>query len=276
MPTAPFISHPVAGHDFIGRQGLVRNLRGRIVAGESVAIIGGPKLGKTSLAHKVLEGLLDVRVIEMDLRGKPSSIPQGICGAIVILDNVDHLSIRETGALLADVSAASPRNIILTGGTRLRLWLSTAELLPGMTIRLYPLSVLLDGELRELAGNNVVTSIARWSGNHPYLTKLFLHYGEAALSAGRQQWEPFIRQWNEAIGKSPERRVLRYLVDRGQPVNPKKVGAETGIEDIKTVADRLVYLGAISRWIRNDEATLFAGCRLLNNCVTGRSLELAE
>ena len=55
---------------------------------------------------------------------------------------------------------------------------------------------------------------------------------------------------------------------------PTKAGAETGIDDIKSVADRLVYMGAISRWIRNDEATLFAGCRLLNNFITGRPLDL--
>ena len=84
--------------------------------------------------------------------------------------------------------------MILTGGHRLRAWLSTPSMLPELTIRLYPLSVLLDGELRQLVGHNTDRSIAMWTGNHPYLTKLFLHYGDAALSEGRQQWEPFVRQ----------------------------------------------------------------------------------
>ncbi|MBI4001469.1 MAG: hypothetical protein HY348_06770 [Nitrospira defluvii] len=64
--------------------------------------------------------------------------------------------------------------------------------------------------------------------------------------------------------------MLCYLIERGAPVNPATAGAETGISHIKAVADRLVSLGVISRWIRNDEATLFAGCRLLNDFITGR------
>jgi hypothetical protein len=61
------------------------------------------------------------------------------------------------------------------------------------------------------------------------------------------------------------------LIERATPVNPALAGSETGIHDIKAVADRLVYQGAINRWIRNDEATLFAGCRLLNDFITGRT-----
>jgi hypothetical protein len=37
---------------------------------------------------------------------------------------------------------------------------------------------------------------------------------------------------------------------------------------MKAVADRLASLGVINRWIRNEEATLFAGCRLLNDFIT--------
>lgn len=70
------------------------------------------------------------------------------------------------------------------------------------------------------------------------------------------------------IGVGPERRLMRYLIERGQLVNPTLAQSDTGIRDIKTVADRLVYLGAISRWIRNEEATLYAGCHLLNNFIS--------
>jgi hypothetical protein len=50
-------------------------------------------------------------------------------------------------------------------------------------------------------------------------------------------------------------------------VNPTLAGSDTDIQDIKVVSDTLVYLGVISRWIRNEEATLFAGCRLLNDFI---------
>ena len=51
MSIQRFIPWPVTGDAFIGRQGLVQNLRGRIAKGESLAVIGGSKLGKTSLVR---------------------------------------------------------------------------------------------------------------------------------------------------------------------------------------------------------------------------------
>ncbi|HSL02158.1 MAG TPA: hypothetical protein VK901_01290, partial [Nitrospiraceae bacterium] len=90
-----------------------------------------------------------------------------------------------------------------------------------------------------------------------------------SVAAGRYQWEPFVQRLAAEIGEGPERRLLCYLIERGKPVNPTKAQSDTGIRDIKAVADTLTYLGVISRWIRNEEATLFAGCRLLNNYITG-------
>ena len=58
---APFTPVPAIGDAFIGRQGLVRNLRGRIARGEPLAVIGGPKLGKTSLVRTALHGLPTTR-----------------------------------------------------------------------------------------------------------------------------------------------------------------------------------------------------------------------
>ena len=46
MSIMPFTPCPATGAAFIGREGLVRNLRARIAKGESLAVIGGPKLGK--------------------------------------------------------------------------------------------------------------------------------------------------------------------------------------------------------------------------------------
>ncbi|MBI4001470.1 MAG: hypothetical protein HY348_06775 [Nitrospira defluvii] len=157
MPITPFMAHPVTGDAFVGRQRLVRNLRGRIANGESVAVIGGPKLGKTSL-----DGLPDRRVIEVNLREEPSPNRDEMAGAMLVLDNLDHLPVEEIDALLAQVSTACPRNIILTGGHRLRTLLGHSSTLPRVTIRLYPLSVLLDGELRQLVGSNGSRSFDSW------------------------------------------------------------------------------------------------------------------
>jgi hypothetical protein len=269
MSILPFIPCPATGDAFIGRHGLVRNLRGRIAKGESLAVIGGPKLGKTSLVRTALDGLSDRTVIEVDLGMDPSPRLAVIPGSIVVLDNLDDVAGLAIEPLLARVSAAGVAGLILTGGRRLRTLLGHSGTLTAVKFRMYPLSVLLDGEMRRLIGRDRSPSLAAWTGNHPYLIKLLLHYGDDAVAAGRCQWEPFVQRLAAEIGEGPERRLLCYLIERGKPVNPTKAQSDTGIRDIKAVADTLTYLGVISRWIRNEEATLFAGCRLLNNYITG-------
>ena len=264
MSISPFTPCPATGDAFIGRQGLVRNLRQRVARGESLAVIGGPKLGKTSLVRTALEGLSDRTVIEVDCGTDPSFRLDGVSGSIVVLDNLDDVAGPATAPLLVRLSAAGTAGLVVTGGRRLRTLLGHSVTETGLNFRLFPLSVLLDGEMRRLIGSNTSSSLAAWTGNHPYLTKLFLHYGDDAVAAGRCQWEPFVQRVAADIGVGPERRLLCYLIECGEPGNPTKAQSGTGIRDIKAVADTLVYLGVISRWIRNEEATLFAGCRLLN------------
>ena len=270
MPIIPFIPCPATGHAFIGRHGLIKNLRGRIAAGESVAVIGGPKLGKTSLVRTALEGLSDRRVIELDLSNPSATRLDAASGAILVLDNLDSPSDAAMESLLARTSRMAAASVVITGSRRLRTLLDRAGTLSGRKFRLYPLSVLLDGEMRQLIGRNTTVRLSRWTGNHPYLTKLFLHYGDKILSAGRGQWEPFIHQLAAEIGDGPERQLLCYLIECGKPLNPALASSAMGIRDIKPIADTLVYLGAISRTIRNEEATLFAGCGLLNEFIIGR------
>lgn len=268
MSIPPFTSCPATGDAFIGRQGLVRNLRGRIARGESLAVIGGPKLGKTSLVRTALEGLSDHTVIEVDCGTDPSPRLDVLPGSIVVLDNLDDIASPAIEPLLARLSTAEAAGLVVTGGRRLRTLLGHSGTLAAVKFRLYPLSILLDGETRRLIGRDTSPHLAAWTGNHPYLTKLLLHYGDDAVAAGRCQWEPFVQRLAAEIGEGPERRLLCYLIKRGKPVNPTKAQSDTGIRDIKAVADTLTYLGVISRWIRNEEATLFAGCRLLNNYIT--------
>ncbi len=265
MFVAPFTPIPATGDAFIGRQGLVRNLRWRLAQGESLAVIGGPKLGKTSLVRTALQGSSEGLVVEVDLCVDPTPRFDVIPGSMIVLDNLDHTTDSAMNPLLARVFAAKPSGIVVTGGHRLRTMLSDSRTLAGRSFRMFPLSVLLDGETRRLIGADADPSLVTWSGNHPYLTKLLLHYGDDAMTTGRCEWEPFVQRLAAEIDGGPERRLLHYLIERGEPVNPAAAQSDTGISSIKAVADTLVYLGAISRWIRNEEATLFAGCRLLND-----------
>jgi hypothetical protein len=278
VPTG-FTPIPATNDAFIGRHGLVRNLRWRIARGESLAVIGGPKLGKTSLLRTALHGLPEHSVIEVDLGAELSPRIQVVPGSIVVLENLDAAADSAITPLLAQVLAAEPASVVVTGGRRLRMMLGPTGTLAGAVFRMVPLSVLLDGETRRLVGGDTGAPVPGWTGNHPYLTKLLLHYMnrgehgrrrtlEHAIAAGRCQWEPFVQRLAAEIGEGPERRLLCYLIERGRPVNPARAEADTGIPNIKTVADTLAYLGAISRWIRNEEATLFAGCRLLNDAIT--------
>lgn len=267
VPIPPFIAIPATGDAFVGRQGLVKNLRWRLARGESLAVIGGPKLGKTSLVRTALHGLSHQRTIEMDLAAAPSPEVGLVPGAIVVLDNLDALPGSAAASLLARVWAAKPAGLVVTGGRRLRALLGDSGTLADVSFRVVPLSVLLDGETRRLIGEHGHAELAAWSGNHPYLTKLLLHYGDNAIADGRGQWEPFARCLLAEIHQGPELRLVRYLIERGKPVNPVDAQADTAIDNIKAVADTLVYLGAISRWIRDEEATLFAGCRLLNDAL---------
>jgi hypothetical protein len=282
MFIAPFTPCPATGDAFIGRQGLVRNLRGRIAKGESLAVIGGPTLGKTSLVRTALHGLPDHTVIEVDLGADPSPRIDAVPGSIVVLDNLDGLAGSAIAPLLARVSAAGPAGVVVTGGRRLRTLLDRSGTLAGVSFRMFPLSVLLDGETRRLIGGDTSSALAAWTGNHPYLTKLLLHYRDCegdgsprtldeAIAAGRCQWEPFVERLAADIGEGLESRLLAYLIERGKPVNPSLAQSDTGIRDIKAVADTLAYLGVISRWIRNEEATLFAGCRLLNDSINKKA-----
>ena len=279
MVIPPFTPCPATGDAFIGRRGLVRNLRGRIARGESLAVIGGPKLGKTSLVRTALQGLTDHTVLEIDVGADPSPRIDVVPGSIVVLDNLDSVADSAIESLLARVSAAKPASIVVTGGRRLRTMLGRSGTLAGVPFRVVPLSVLLDGETRRLIGRDTSPGLAAWTGNHPYLTKLLLHYMdwggdekhrtlERAVAMGRCQWEPFVRRLAAESGEGPERQLLCYLIERGKPVNPTLAQSDTGIRDMKAVADTLAYLGVISRWIRNEEATLFAGCRLFNDFIT--------
>src|SRR2546425_1577453 len=127
MVIPPFTPCPVIGDAFIGRQGLLRNLRRRIARGESLAVIGGPKLAKTSLVRTALQGLTSHPVLEIDVGADPSPRIDVVPGSIIVLDNLDSIAGSAIESLLARVSAANPASIVVTGGRRLRTPLRRAR-----------------------------------------------------------------------------------------------------------------------------------------------------
>src|SRR3989442_2674442 len=116
MVIPPFTPCPATGEAFIGRRGLVRNLRGRIARGESLAVIGGPKLGKTSLVRTALQGLTSHQVLEVDVGADPSPRIDVVPGSIVVLGNPDSIAGSAIDLLLPGVPAAKPARIGAPGG----------------------------------------------------------------------------------------------------------------------------------------------------------------
>src|SRR3989441_12969246 len=163
MVIPPFTPCPATGDAFIGRRGLVRNLRGRIARGESLAVIGGPKLGKTSLVRTVLRGLTSHTVLEVDVGADPSPRIDVVPGAIVVLDNLDSVADSAIESLLARVSAAKPASIVVTGGRRLRTILDRSPTLGGGPLRGFPLSVPLHGGARRPIGREPRAAFAAWT-----------------------------------------------------------------------------------------------------------------
>src|SRR5207245_3538980 len=175
MVVPPFTPCPATGDAFIGRQGLVRNLRRRIARGESLAVIGGPKLGKTSLVRTALQGLTDYTVLEIDFGAASSPRIEVVPGSIVVLDNLDSVADSAIESLLARVSAAKPASIVVTGGRRLRSMPGRSGALARVSFRVFPLSVLLDGESRRLIGRGTSAALAVWTGDPAYQTRLVFH-----------------------------------------------------------------------------------------------------
>src|SRR2546427_2527327 len=151
MVIPPFTPSPATGDAFIGRQGLVRNLRRRIARGESLAVIGGPKLGKTSLVRTALQGLTDYTVLEIDVGADPSPQIDVVPGSIVVLDNPDGIADSAIESLFARVSAAKPASIVVNGGCGLRNVQRRSDKCGLVSGRKFALSVLLHGvEARQL------------------------------------------------------------------------------------------------------------------------------
>src|SRR2546427_7509392 len=152
MVIPPFTPCPAIGDAFIGRQGLVRNLRRRIARGESLAVIGGPKLGKTSLVRTALQGLTSHPVLEVDVGADPSPRIDVVPGSIIVLDNLDSIAGSAIELLLPRVSAAKPASIVATGGRPFGTLPPRSRTIAGPAFPAGPLSGHLGGGRARLVG----------------------------------------------------------------------------------------------------------------------------
>lgn len=276
---------------FIGRAGLVKNLAGRCSNWQSVLLYGGPKLGKTSLLLQlrwVLErqqtpswtnpavqylDLLDQGLRRKFLVGEWDQVQ------VLLLDNCDALMAE--GDLLAEkmktyAQRETASQAVVWAGDR--AWYEYAKSAKAeLNLQLAPLAVLLNSEARSLVAPALqpaqIDTALQHGGTHPYVLKAlraqFLAAGPKAgtktvMRAATETLVPFFEACVEAV-EPGERKLLRWLIKKGKPVNPKEAVKALKMPSVKTAADALCYLGVISRWNLEDGAKLHASCRLFND-----------
>jgi len=282
-PAAP-VFQPDA---FLGRKGLVRNMLWRLKRGELLSLCGGPKLGKSSLLLHLAWHL------HHDFSSSRSSGPVGeyfdlaveadctrlmsrppTADAIVLLDNCDSL-VDGRFLSLSDINTSSGGAIVFAGT---RAWKEFAECGGvAQTVKPIPLAVFLEKEAKQIFCQSLSREqqacALTYGGTHPYMLKILQSeflcrptdcQPEHIVQTVKTSLGRFFQRCVDQLRDSMEHQVLTYLIDVGKPVNPKDVAQAVGLSDIKPIANTLCYLGLISRWIRDEEATLSANSRLFN------------
>lgn len=274
--------------EFKGREGLVRNVLGRLERRESLSIVGGPKLGKTSLllhlAWQLNQAGLSPKstgpsALYVDVTDEADcqryrSLPQN-AHAIVLLDNCDSL-IEASILSLSDIKFCQGRPVVFAGARKWREAVREGRV--AHKLKSIPLAVFLEKEARQLFSPDLSTEqqtrVLTQAGTHPFLIKVlqteFLRQGahvrpDQVVKDVKNSLSSFYQCCANQLRGPLEHQVLIYLIEADKPVNPREVARAVGLPTIKPVADSLCSLGLISRWIRGEEATLSANSRLFND-----------
>jgi hypothetical protein len=278
---SPFTpDQPAFGSEkFFGRSGIVRSLIQRLRDGRSVLLYGGPRIGKTSVLMQVRSQIKKAVLLDLASQADLPILWSGNNDSVVLLDGCDQIAKQE--GLLEAVrkfirGPVVPKATVFAGR---RAWLEYVKNHGIFDLKLqpFPLAVYLDKEakifLKPYLSAEDAAEIMRFTGNHPYLLQVLMsqwwkhrRQGFARLaSACEKELGDFFKDSLTQVGHGMERRLLDFLVRQDRPINPRQAAKELGQSDIKPAADTLCYLGLVSRWIRNEEATLSAGCQLFND-----------
>ena len=279
--------------EFKGREGLVRNVLGRLERRESLSIVGGPKLGKTSLllhlawqlnqaglsAKSTGPSALYVDVTDEADCQRYRSRPQNAHG-IVLLDNCDSL-IEGSILSLSDIRFLQGRPVVFAGARAWREFVRESGL--PHKLKSIPLAVFLEKEAQQILCPDLSPEqqacVITHAGTHPFLIKVL----QGALLGGGPHVRPeqivkdvknslssFFQCCANQLRGPLEHQVLTYLIETDNPVNPREVARAFGLATIKLVADTLCSLGLVGRWIREEEATLSANSRMFNEWYRNR------
>jgi len=278
---SPFTPHqPVFGSEkFLGRSGIVRSLVQRLRDGQSVLLYGGHRIGKTSMLLQVRSQLKQTVLLDLASQADLPILWSGNNDPIILLDGCEQIAKQE--GLLEAVrkfiqGPVVPKATVFAGRRAWSEYVKNHGVF-GLKLQPFPLAVYLDKEAQSFLKPYLTATDAaemmRFTGNHPYLLQLLMNQwwkhrrqGLARLASGcEKELGDFFKDSLAQVGHGMERRLLDYLIMQDRPVNPRLAAKELGQSDIKPAADTLCCLGLVSRWIRNEEATLSAGCQLFND-----------
>ena len=284
-------SNPVAPvfrpGEFKGREGLVRNVLRRLERGESLSIVGGPKLGKTSLLLHLAWQLNHDHVVNTHKTPGPSAVYFDMADdadcqrfrsrpqkphTILLLDNCDSLVEGKTFSF-SEIDPFRRGPTVFAGARAWREVVREGRL--AHKLKSVPLAVFLEKEAQQIISPDLSSEqqacVITYAGTHPYNIKVLQ---SALLRAGPHvRLEQIVKDVKNPLSsffqccanqlRGPlEHQVLTYLIEADKPVNPREVARAFGLPTIKPVADTLCSLGMVGRWIRDEEATLSANSRL--------------
>jgi hypothetical protein len=271
--------------EFKGREGLVRNVLWRLGRGESLGLVGGPKLGKTSL---LLHLAWQLNHAEPSSKSTgPSAVYVDVADetdwqrfrsrplqshTILLLDNCDRLVAGKISSL-SDIDLLPGGSTVFAGARAWREVVRGSGL--GYKLKAIPLAVFLEKEAQQLLlpGLSVEQQdcVLTYAGTHPYIFKLFqaelMRVGpgvriEQVVTDVKKSLSSFFQDCVNQLQEPLEHQVLTSVIEADKPVNPREVARAKGLPTIKPVADTLCFLGLVARWIREEEATLSTNSRL--------------
>ncbi len=254
-----------------GRDAELAQLEELLAKGTSVAVLGGPGIGKTALVEQAFSGLDAGELV----RVAPGDAPEGALeGKLVLLEELDRLEQRIMEIALQKVSEAKPRAIVVTGGRALRRSLPSLR----RTKSLVPIVLgTLSREASEAVAEKVDPShrraLLRRTGGHPYLLRLMLDAWDAAEEEPALAAEAKVGEAAAAVCTSvarqvrsgPETQLLDHLVQLGEPCTPAGAAAAIGLHRANAAGDVLAMLGTVTRMRDSGILRLSANCGMFND-----------
>ena len=264
---------------YLGRQGMVRNLRDHLIKGTSAVVTGGPGMGKTTLLKQTAQALAHgTTLVSIDLlRDKPGDparrIPDGLDSVILLLDGCEIL-LPDPVPFLNQIIQAPPqsdkkiRSIVWAGRVPWGEWAMAHRSEFSCPIRFYPLLVLPPREARAFLKDHLPKEVSsselerylEMSGGHPYLLSRMVEQGDV-------ECDSFLGELWKAADSPIEYAAMTQLIEAGSWVLLDDLKNEAGGKLPKKVLDRLATLGLIIRTLVDGSAMAKAVSPLLGDSV---------